>query len=100
MDLKCGQDMSVRYSGNVGLAMSHQCCLLRLTDHFKPPDLSPCDNSHLGFLKETVAQQHTNCLRPSASHETPFKCVNPQVLQCSTEHGAEWFCVMRMMEHS
>jgi len=36
MDLNCGQDMLVRYSGNIGLAMCHRCCLLHLTDHFKP----------------------------------------------------------------
>jgi len=43
--------------------------------------VSPCDNSLLGFLKETVAQQHTNCWRPSASSETTFKHVKPQMLQ-------------------
>jgi len=65
------------------------------------PDLSLFDHSLLGFLKETVAHLHTNCWRPSASSETTFKLVNYKCCrQCPTEHSAELFCVMRMIQHS
>jgi hypothetical protein len=37
--------------------VGHHCCSLLFTGHIEAPDLSPCDNSLWGFLKEAVTQQ-------------------------------------------
>lgn len=83
----------VGLSGNISLAVGHQCSSLHFTGHIEVPDLSPCENSLWGFLKEAVAQQrYQNPENLKQAEILSFKRVIPKwPRKCSAEHGAELF---------
>ena len=80
-------------SENVSMAVGHKFSSLHFTGHIEVPDLSPCENSLWGFLKEAVAPQRNQTPEDLIQAERlSFKRVTPKrSRKCSTENGAELF---------